>query len=102
MAPYKMVVTIETKTDLATGYVFVQFAGKAVSMGTDVSDGKLIMGGGDVIENPELTKLLVWNPAMPFYAFKLGKTPFLSSRPIHIVVDAPEPIHVTKALFFYE
>jgi hypothetical protein len=45
---------------------------------------------------------LVWNPAMPFYAFKLGKTPFLSSRPIHIVVDAPEPIHVTKALFFYE
>ncbi len=100
--PYKMVVTIQTKTDSASGYVFVQFAGRWAFMGCDFPDAKALLSGRDVIENPELTKLMEWNPGMPTYALKIGKTPFLSSRPIHIVVEAPEQIHVVKALLFDE
>jgi hypothetical protein len=101
---YKLVVTIETKTTLGSGYVFVQFAGKytVVSLGSDFADATLVTSGRDVLENPELAKLLEWSPDMPSYAFKIGKTPFTSSNPIHVIVEGHEQVHVAKALFFDE
>jgi hypothetical protein len=98
--PYKMVVTIETKTDLLSGYVFLQFMGRYASMRSDFADAKILIDGRDVIDDPELERLL--NPTMPVFALKIGRTPFLSSRPIHVVVEAPEQIRVAKALFFDE
>ena len=95
-----MVVTIETKTDLTSGYVFVQFVGEYASMRSDFADAKILIDGRDVIDDPELERLL--NPTMPVFALKIGRTPFLSSRPIHVVVEAPEQIRVAKALFFDE
>lgn len=100
--PYKAVITIKTTTDLMSGYVFVQFVGRYASMGSDFPDATAVVDSRGVIENPELTKLLDWNPATPSYAIKIGKTPFLSSRPFHIIVEAPDQIHVAKALFFDE
>jgi hypothetical protein len=102
--PYKIVVTIETTTDITSGYVFVQFAGRCMLMSSDFTDAKPLLGGTDVIDNPELAKLLelVWNPTMSVYAARIGKTPLTSNRPIHLVVQSNEQVHVAKALFFEE
>jgi hypothetical protein len=100
--PYKTIVTIETKTDFPSGYVLVQFAGQNATVRSDFADGKFVWDRGAVIDNPELTKLLEWNPTNSSCAVKIGKTPFSSSRPIHIFVEGPAQVHVTKALFFEE
>jgi hypothetical protein len=102
--PHKIVVTIETTTDITSGYVFVQFAGRYTLMSSDFADAKPLAGGRDVIDNPELAKLLelVWNPTMSVYAVKIGKTPLTSDRPIHVVVESHEEVHVAKVLFFEE
>jgi hypothetical protein len=102
IVPYKMVVTIETKTDLLSGYVLLQFIGQHASVWWDFADAKDILDGHDVIDDPELERLLQRNPTMSVLALKIGRTPFLSSRPINVVVEAFEQIHVAKVLFFDE
>jgi hypothetical protein len=101
--PYKIVVTINTNLDLIAGYIIVKFAGRYTSMGCDMADAKMIVGSRDVIDNPEVDNLLLeWTLTTPIYAFKIGKTPFLSSRPIHVVADAPEELHAVKVVFVDE
>ena len=99
---YKNVVTIETKDDITSGYVVVQFSGRYAAMWADLANSKLVVNGADVIENSELVKLLQWNPEMPIFVLKIGKTPFLISRPIHVVAEGGTQVHVSKVLYFDE
>lgn len=51
--PYRIIVTIETKTELAAGYIVVQFNGAWGSLQNDLEGAELTFRPDD-IENPEL------------------------------------------------
>jgi hypothetical protein len=95
----RIVVTIETKKELLSGYIAVQLSGQPYSMGCDFQDSKLALTAEGPPDNPMVAELL---KATTNYVLQIGKTPFTPSKPIHVEAHAGGPIHVSAVTFFEE
>jgi hypothetical protein len=100
--PYRVIVTIDTLNEIRSGYVVVFLDVRPAIVSTDLEGVTLVFDGRDVIDNKQLSDILTWNPARITYAFKIGKTPFSQNRPIHVVADGSEYVHVSRVLYFDE
>jgi hypothetical protein len=100
--PISVVITIDSPETISSGYVVVLIDGSAASVRSDLEDSELVMDGKDVVENRQLSQLLVWNPGRITYAIKIGKTPFYKGQPIHVATEGKEQIHVSRVLYFEE
>jgi hypothetical protein len=100
--PFQLVVTIKTDATITQGYIVAEFNERFASAGTDFVGGKLIFGNDDVLDNQELTEYLasLSKQNIAYYALAIGKTPFISGRPFHIVASGKTAFHVGKVLYF--
>jgi hypothetical protein len=99
---YRTVVTISTDHDVSSGYVFVKFIGRPAAIGCDVADARPV-GSWQELDNSEAEGLLSeYSPTTAVYGLKVGKTPFLTTRPIHVVADALEELRVDEVVLVDE
>lgn len=96
----RIVISIETKKELSTGYIAVQFSGLPYSLGTDFEDSKLALSSRPSLDNPLVAKLL--ETPTTSYVLQIGKTPFVPGRPIHVELRSALPIRVTAVTYFEE
>lgn len=83
---YKSWVTVEISSVVQNGFIVVQFDKEAGSMGSDVEGSTVIMGSDrDLVENPDLKKLLSASAFGRTYVVKIGHTPI--TKAIHFAVS---------------
>lgn len=100
--PHNVMVTLQAPKETTSGYVIVSFDSHPAMMSSDLTDAELLMDGRDVIENPQISRVLTWDPKKvgTTYALKIGKTPFSPATPIHVLARGNAEIHVAQALLF--
>jgi hypothetical protein len=99
--PFRVMVTINTKVPIQSGYVVVEFDGRFAGAECDFIDSKLVGPWDKFIENTALADLLSKNVGT-IYALQIGKTPFTPEKPIHVVAFGKIPFHVSKVTLFAE
>ena len=98
--PFKMMVTIDTKAQISSGYIVVEFDSRFAGAQCDFVDSKLVIDR-DVVDNKELADYLATRQGTT-YALAIGKTPFTSNKPIHVFAKGRVPFHVAKVTPFDE
>jgi len=105
---YRVVVTIKTKRQVSAGYVVVQFdraLGGATtglsSVGNDFAESNRDLGGSQLIDNKEVSGLIQRNGAR-VYAIRIGRSPLVPGKPIHVIGAGEKEFHVSQVTLFDE
>lgn len=97
---FQIVTTIDTEMDISAGYIAVEFDGPRASIATDFVDSKLVfLNDENIIGNKPLKEYLLAH-ATDSYILAVGKTPFTSKKPIHVVAAGVVPFNVAKVILF--
>ena len=98
--PYKILIAIHTKKEIAAGYVVVQFVGNwGIINGHDLEDGTTLFPA-DIKDNEPLSKFLGVNRDPLPYPIRIGKTPFSPNKPLRVVASGNKPFHVARVILF--
>jgi hypothetical protein len=102
--PYEIVATIETTRELASGYILVKFNGFHNRALCDLEGSRFISESDEINEigNDELSTLLAKENQVLLRILKIGKIPFLPSKPMHVTAYAKQTFHVSSVTFFDE
>jgi len=102
--PYEIVVTIETTRELVSGYILVKFNGFHNRALCDLEGSRFISESDEINEigNDELSTLLAKENQVLLRILKIGKIPFLPSKPMHVTAYAKQTFHVSSVTFFDE
>lgn len=99
--PYRILVTISTKTIINSGYVAVVFAENDIAVvGCDLRGIRVVEAPEDT-ENDELKSLLGTNSGQ-IYAFQIESIPFVPNDPIHVVASNKDGVRVISVTYFRE
>jgi hypothetical protein len=104
MFPYRIVVTVKTKTPVSAGYIIVQFAppfSGVVGMSWDGYSGRGSVLDSRMIDNTELLDFLKEHPKGTC-ALVVGKTPFVPANPLRLRAFGEKPLHVARVILFDE
>ena len=94
--PHRILVTINTKMELSTGYIVVDVKGPMASIACDFQGSKMVTTP-QFVDNKELSKILARSPTSDsyVYALQIGEVPLMPSAPMHVEVYGPKEIHVS-------
>ena len=99
-SPDRILVTIETKTELQSGYIVVQFSGAVGPIASDFVGDELPHRSD--IDNPELKAQLQKFQETPPLIIRIGRTPFSPDKPIHLTELGGKEFHISNVMFFDE
>jgi hypothetical protein len=95
----RIVVTIKTRKELLAGYIAVQFSRVPYEVEDDFENSSSALKSADFIDNQAVVEIL---RVSTNFILRIGKTPFVPSKAIHVEVRASAPIHVSAVTFFDE
>ena len=99
--PYSILLSIDTKMQLESGYIVLYFEKAVAMLGTDLNHGLLAVTDRGNIDNKELLAALD-NHSVTVYSLKIGAIPFRPHDPIHISASGGRAFRVLSVSWFDE